>query len=289
MAVLNARTIEIINNMTPGADQVRLGDLMEQALSGILPPGSVALSEIEMAATGKVITSNGTSAANTWKTISATAGAFTGVGATITPTAALATNPAFTGNALGTHQHDAVSAGTSGGTVTITIDSVTAGIPAGTVTGKLELAVPAFSGTGWTTAGQVVTTTDNQTMPAVDTAAGMWLVFDSSPASPPVLILSNTIVAGAPAVLTVQGVPAVTGAGTYKIFTMGAATFTGSALGAHTHTHSDGFSGAAMATHQHAAITAGIPAGSIDSPSITVTGASYTPAGSSANPSIVLT
>ena len=257
---LNARTVEIINNISPGADQVNLGQLMDDALSGVLPPGSVTLAEIEKMTLGKVMTGNGTTA-NTAKTISASAPAFSGTGATISPTAAftgsaatisptaaLSAAPTFTGSAMGTHQHDAITAGT----------------PAGTITGKLELATPAFSGTGWTTAGQVVTTTDNQTMPATTTAAGMWLVFDSSPASPPVLIMSNTIVAGAPAVLTVQGVPAVTGVGTYKIFTMGGATFVGTA----------------MATHQHAAISAGTPAGSNSAPAITVTGAAYTPAGS---------
>jgi len=84
---------------------------------------------------------------------------------------------------------------------------------------SLNLATPAFSGTGFSTAGQVITTTDNQTMSAVDTAAGMWFIPTGSPAKVPCLILSNTIVAGAPAVLTCQGVPPTTDAGTYKIVT----------------------------------------------------------------------
>jgi len=54
MAVLNSRTIEIINNISPGADQVGLGDLMEQALSGVLPPGSVSVGEIGLT-TGSII------------------------------------------------------------------------------------------------------------------------------------------------------------------------------------------------------------------------------------------
>ena len=124
-------------------------------------------------------------------------------------------------------------AGTIAATLTKHADS--AGTPAGTITGALDLAVAEFSGTGFVTSGQEITTTDNQTMAAVDTAAGMWFIADGLASSPPVLILSNTIVAGAPAVLTCQGVPPVTDGGTYKIVTLGAATFVGSALGTHSH------------------------------------------------------
>lgn len=46
MAVLDSITIEKINNISPGADQVGLGDLMEQALSGVLPPGSISVGEV---------------------------------------------------------------------------------------------------------------------------------------------------------------------------------------------------------------------------------------------------
>jgi hypothetical protein len=83
-------------------------------------------------------------------------------------------------------------------------------------TGKsaLNLATPVFSGTGTTAAGQVITTTDNQTM-TLNQCAGMWLI-QATGATPPNLILSNTAVTGAPAVLTVQG-SANTDAGTYKI------------------------------------------------------------------------
>lgn len=103
----------------------------------------------------------------------------------------------------------------------------------------LNLATPAFSGTGYATAGQVITTTDNQTMAATDTAAGMWFIANALGSSEPVLILSNTIVAGAPAVLTVQGEAPVTDAGTYKIVkaltpvgTNSAPAFTGTAISA---------------------------------------------------------
>lgn len=78
----------------------------------------------------------------------------------------------------------------------------------------LNLAAPAFSGTGLTAAGQVITTTDNQTM-TLNQCAGMWLI-SATGATPPNLILSNTAVTGAPAVLTVQG-SANTDAGAYKI------------------------------------------------------------------------
>ncbi len=81
-------------------------------------------------------------------------------------------------------------------------------------TGSLNLATPAFSGTGLTAAGQVITTTDNQTM-TLNQCAGMWLL-SATGATPANLILSNTAVAGAPAVLTVQGA-ASTDAGAYKI------------------------------------------------------------------------
>lgn len=83
-------------------------------------------------------------------------------------------------------------------------------------TGKsaLNLSTPVFSGTGTTAAGQVITTTDNQTM-TLNQCAGMWLI-QATGATPPNLILSNTAVSGAPAVLTVQG-SANTDAGTYKI------------------------------------------------------------------------
>jgi len=78
----------------------------------------------------------------------------------------------------------------------------------------LDLANPVFSGTGLTAAGQVMTTTDNQTM-TLNQCAGMWLI-PATGSHAPMLILSNTAVTGAPAVLTVQGT-AATDAGAYKI------------------------------------------------------------------------
>lgn len=147
------------------------------------------------------------------------------------------------------------------GTVAMTNHADSAGTPAqatgasnaaSAVASKLNLGAPSFSGTGFVTGGQVITTSDNQTMPAVDSAAGMWFIANGLAASPPVLILSNTIVAGAPAVLTCQGVPPVTDAGTYKIVSdVGSAAAQAvtqasySALGTHSHANTAAFTGSA--------------------------------------------
>lgn len=103
----------------------------------------------------------------------------------------------------------------------------------GTSAGDLNLATPAWSGTGNTAAGQVITTTDNQTM-TLNEAAGMWLI-QATATTPPNLILSNTAVTGAPAVLTVQGV-ANTDAGAYKIVKNIVPVGTNAAEATHTHT-----------------------------------------------------
>lgn len=83
-----------------------------------------------------------------------------------------------------------------------------------TPTSSLDLTTPAFSGTGLTAAGQVITTTSTHTM-TLNQCAGMWLI-SATGSTPPNLILSNTAVTGAAAVLTVQGA-ASTDAGAYKI------------------------------------------------------------------------
>jgi hypothetical protein len=142
------------------------------------------------------------------------------------------------------------SAVTGTGTGTATGGTFTGSTPPSSV----NLTTPRFSGTGLTAAGQVITTTDNQTM-LLNEAAGMWLL-SATGATPPNLILSNTAVTNAPAVLTVQGA-ASTDAGTYRIVTgpnaagsvgsgvvtvsgltatAAAQTFTGAALGTHLHT-----------------------------------------------------
>lgn len=103
--------------------------------------------------------------------------------------------------------------------------------PAGTLTAStnLDLATPAFSGTGLTAAGQVMTTTSLHTM-ALNQCAGMWLV-PATGATPPMLILSNTAVTGAAAVLTVQGA-AATDAGAYKIVKSAAQALAGTPVAA---------------------------------------------------------
>lgn len=111
-------------------------------------------------------------------------------------------------------------------------------------TAAVDLATPRFSGTGTTAVGQVITTTDNQTM-TLNQCAGMWLVQTGTATTVPVLILSNTAVTNAPAVLTVQGV-AATVAGTYKIVASLAPVGTNSASAAlSTHTHTIGAAGGA--------------------------------------------
>lgn len=150
----------------------------------------------------------------------------------------------------------------TGGSAASTTGATSGGTPAAqTFTGTasaLNLATPVFSGTGFATAGQVVTTTDNQTM-TLNQCAGMWLIADALTSTAPVLIASNTAVTGAPAVLTVIGTAPATDAGTYKIVatipvgTNGASA----ALATHTHTVSAGAEGeVANATNLASAITA---------------------------------
>ncbi len=85
----------------------------------------------------------------------------------------------------------------------------------GTAPIAAENVTPVFTGTGCAAAGQVITTTDTQTM-TLNQCAGMWFVSDGTPGNC-ALILSNTAVVGAVAVLTVAGF-AQTAAGDYRIF-----------------------------------------------------------------------
>lgn len=102
-------------------------------------------------------------------------------------------------------------------------------------TADLDIGTPVFSGTGQSSAGQVITTTDNQTM-TLNQCAGMWFV---SATHGPYLIASNTAVSGAQAVITVIGTAPTTDAGAYKILkaltpagTNSAPAFTGTAVSA---------------------------------------------------------
>lgn len=168
-----------------------------------------------------------------------------------------------TGTIVSTLTPHADSAGTPAGTNSapaLTMDSYT---PAGTnadsvCIGTLDLATPVFSGTGYATVGQVVTTTDNQTM-TLNQCAGMWLI-GNTPTEAPALIVSNTAVTGAPAVLTVIGTAPVTDAGGYKIVrtvgTASAQTFSGTPATLTGSVAAPAFTGAALGTHSHASTVA---------------------------------
>ncbi|MFA5895903.1 MAG: hypothetical protein WC985_03250 [Thermoplasmata archaeon] len=69
------------------------------------------------------------------------------------------------------------------------------------------------TGTGFSTAGQVVTTSDNQTL-ALNECAGMWLI---TATKAPCLIVSHPACAAAPLVATVFGLAPVTAAEAYRI------------------------------------------------------------------------
>ena len=101
--------------------------------------------------------------------------------------------------------------------------------PAFTGTPGVRAETLAFTGTGFATAGQVVTTTDSQTM-ALNECANMWLI---TATQAPCLIISNTAVTGAPAVLTVYGLAPTTANEGYKILTSPAPVGT---VASHTHT-----------------------------------------------------
>lgn len=114
--------------------------------------------------------------------------------------------------------------------ITVATSGGATGAPSATAAVTPVNVTPVFTGTGCAASGQVITTTDNQTM-TLNQCAGMLFVSNGTPGNFAV-ILSNTAVTGAPAVLTVAGF-AQTAAGAYKIFT--GATL---ATAAHTHTQS---------------------------------------------------
>jgi hypothetical protein len=100
--------------------------------------------------------------------------------------------------------------------------------PAFTGTPGARAETLAFTGTGFTTSGQTVTTSDTQTM-TLNQCANMWLI---TATHAPCLIVSNTAVAGAPAVLTVFGAAPPTTAEDYKILTSPAPA---GSVASHTH------------------------------------------------------
>lgn len=87
------------------------------------------------------------------------------------------------------------------------------------------------NGTGFATAGQVVTTTGNFTA-TLDQYANCWLI---SATQAPCLILSHAAVTGAPLELTVYGAAPATDAGTFKILRAPTPAGTNATEAAHTH------------------------------------------------------
>lgn len=163
----------------------------------------------------------------------------------------------------------ATSGGTPAGAIVVTPHADSAGTPAGTnaasaVTAALDVVAPTLTGTGYATAAQVVTTTENFTADA-NAYAGWWFMSDVLTSSPAVLIVSSAAAAGAPLALTCNGVPPVTDAGAWRavksIGTAAAQAFTGSALGTHSHASTAAFTGSALANHTHT--TAGGSAGEV--------------------------
>lgn len=100
--------------------------------------------------------------------------------------------------------------------------------PAFTGTAPAAAEVDAVTGTGYATAGQVVTTTDNQTL-TLNQLAGCWLL---TATKAPCLIVSHPACAAAPAAFTVYGAAPATTAEGYRI--LRAPTPAG-AVAAHTH------------------------------------------------------
>jgi hypothetical protein len=90
---------------------------------------------------------------------------------------------------------------------------------------------PHLTGSGYATAGQVVTTTDNQTV-ALNELAGMWLICATKA---PCLIDSHPAAAAAPLVLTVFGAAPATTAEDYRVLRAPTPAGSNAAEAAHTH------------------------------------------------------
>jgi hypothetical protein len=117
-------------------------------------------------------------------------------------------------NSAGTFGSTLASSATAARTVTLP-DATFTVAQAAASTSSTAANSSAFTGTGQSSAGQVITTTDNQTM-TLNQCAGMWFI---SATHGPYYIVSNTAVSGAPAVLTVIGDAPTTDAGAYRIVT----------------------------------------------------------------------
>lgn len=209
-------------------------------------------------------------------------------GGSNTPSGTVST-PTFTGDALSSHTHtftgnavssDAVSAGTPAGSVsaptfTGTSSQATSAITAGTPAGTNS--APTFTGSALGTHShelpfQVPTTTTTRQIAVATFGTG------TSRAATAVSATGTANTTSAAVALT-QAVTAGTPAGTVT-----APTFTGSALGTHSHTLTPGgtnstpaFTGSALGTHQHSttstgansSVSGGTPSGSISTPTFT--------------------
>lgn len=168
----------------------------------------------------------------------------------------------FGGNALATHQHAAISAGTPAGTVAAPVftgtqigthqhAAISAGTPGGTV------AAPAFTGTQSTV---IVNHTH-------DVNVGSAADISSTTGS------GNYFAGTTSSVVATTGNPKSGGAASYTpAGTNSAPAFSGTALATHQHdaitagtpagtNNAPAFTGSALGTHQHDAITAGTPSG----------------------------
>lgn len=111
----------------------------------------------------------------------------------------------------------------------------------GAVTGSTGATQPsataeAVAGTGFATAGQVVTTTESFTA-ALNQYAGCWLI---TATQPPCLIASHPAAAAAPLALTVYGAAPTTDAGTWKILSGVSHLHAAGTLAGPSHTHAAG-------------------------------------------------
>lgn len=124
-----------------------------------------------------------------------------------------------------------VTAEGGGGAVTGSSDAGSAHGHTFTGTAPTVAVAEVVTGTGFATAGQVVTTTDSYTL-GLNEWAGMWL----QPATqPPVYIASHPAVAAAPVALTVYGQAPTTDAGTFKVLRAPTPAGTNATESSHTH------------------------------------------------------
>jgi hypothetical protein len=124
-------------------------------------------------------------------------------------------------------------------------DDTAAATPTFTGSASTTATTPHVTGTGFATVGQVVTTTDNQTL-ALNECAGMWLI---TATQAPCLIDSHPACVGAPAVFTVFGLAPLTAAEAYRVLRV--PTPAGSVS---SHTHAPGNHSHTGPSHTHGSL-----------------------------------